>query len=478
MSTDSRPRAGGGAEPPANQPPASAPPANGPPANGPPGQRVESGADGPEREPPTDAAEPGPVIPTPVWTLARRSLRLPAFWLLVVLIAIGGWRIGDLLRREATGYPLATAVAFGLFTLYAAAFIAVVRSLDYFEREPPLLLLAALAWGALVATAAAVRGDAAMHDLLAKLISPAFAASWGPAVAGPTVEELAKTLGVVVIVLIAHAQINSVVDGFVYGAFVGLGFQVIEDIVYALNAVALAGRGDSPAPVIGTFLLRGFLGGLWSHTLFSALAGAGVAYAALRRDRRGWQRIAVALAALAGAWLFHFGWNSPLLADGFGYGAPGVLAALLLKGIPALLLIALLIRDAGRREAAYYLDKLVGDPRVATPSELVALKAARTRSAARRYAGKRLGRPGRRAVRRLQRAQAMLALEVSRGGVRAARYRAAALAERELLESWQHPDASAPDGTAAAGWTWLAGCVAAAGCAILLALAIRALGGG
>ena len=48
---------------------------------------------------------------------------------------------------------------------------------------------------------------------------------------------LLKTLGVVIIVLVARRQINSVVDGAVYGAFVGLGFQVVEDFIYAVNAV-------------------------------------------------------------------------------------------------------------------------------------------------------------------------------------------------------------------------------------------------
>jgi RsiW-degrading membrane proteinase PrsW (M82 family) len=432
-------------------------------------------------EPPAESspAVPGAglVIPTPAWAQARRSLRLPAFWLLIVLLAAGGWQIGGLLRQEAAGYPLATGLATVLFVLYAVPFVAVVRSLDYFEREPPLLLVAALGWGALTATAAAVRGDSAVHDLLAKLVSPSFAASWGPAVAGPTVEELAKILGVVVTVLVARAQINSVIDGVVYGACVGLGFQVVEDIGYALNAVALAGHGDSVKPVIGTFLLRGFLGGLWSHTLFSALAGSGIAYAALHHDHPWWKRWGAAIGALAGAWLFHFCWNSPLLADGFGYGGAGVLAALLIKGIPALLLVTLLVRRASRREAGYYLDHLAGDERVVTVRELAALGSGRTRAAARRYARGRGGRAACRAVRRLQRAQALLALELSRGGRRAGRYRAAALAQRQVLESLGHPDGYAPDGASAADWSWLVGCVCAAVLAVGLALAIRALGG-
>jgi RsiW-degrading membrane proteinase PrsW (M82 family) len=424
--------------------------------------------------------EPGPVVPTPVWASSRGSLRLPAFWLLIGLLAIGGWRIGTLLIGEARGYPVAAGTAIGLFALYAVPFVLVVRGLDFFEREPPLLLLAAFGWGGLVATATALPGDAAGHDLLAKLVSPGFAASWGPAVAGPTVEELAKTLGVVIIVLIAKAQVNSVVDGLVYGAFVGLGFQVVENVVYALNAVALAGRGDRVAPVIGTFLLRGFLGGLWSHTLFSALAGAGVAFATLRRDRPGWERAAVAASALLVAWLFHFTWNSPLLTDGFGYGGLGILAGLLIKGIPALLMILLLIRRSGRSEAEFYLAQLAGVPAsIATERELAALRSARARNEALRLARQRHGRPARRAVSRLQRAQARLAVELSRGGERQEEAWTTVLAVRTELRRLGHPEAYAPAaGAPPASWSWLIGTAAAAALAVLLALAIRALGGG
>jgi len=232
-----------------------------------------------------------------------KSLRLPAFWLVLVLLGMGAWRIFAIVRDSFGLYPRATAVALGLFGLYAVPFWIFVERLDYLEREPPLLLATAFAWGGLVATSTAIPGNAAVHNLLAKLVSPEFTAAWGSAIAGPTIEELLKTLGIVAIVLIARAQVNSVLDGVVYGALVGLGFQVVENIVYAVNAVAIVGNGDRVGPVVSTFFLRGFLAGLWSHTLFSALAGAGVAYVVVRTDKPLWIRLVVAGGALGGAWL-------------------------------------------------------------------------------------------------------------------------------------------------------------------------------
>ncbi|HCU51907.1 MAG TPA: PrsW family intramembrane metalloprotease, partial [Micromonosporaceae bacterium] len=45
----------------------------------------------------------------------------------------------------------------------------------------------------------------------------------------PVIEELLKALGLVMIVLVARKQINSVLDGMVYGALTGLEGRVVRD---------------------------------------------------------------------------------------------------------------------------------------------------------------------------------------------------------------------------------------------------------
>lgn len=410
------------------------------------------------------AGNPTVVRPTPPGTRPASSLHRPAFWVVLGLLGIGaGYTVADF-RQPLASYPLATTVALILFALYAVPFLWFVGSLDYLEREPPLLLLTAGGWGAMVAATAAARGNRAAADLLAKLVSPHFTTVWGPAIIGPTVEELLKTLGVVAIALIARKQINSVLDGVVYGAVTGLGFQVVENIQYAVSAVELAGRGDRIGPVVLTFLLRGFLGGLWSHTLFSALAGAGVGYFVVRTDRGRPARLAVAGLAFLGAWAFHFGWNSPLLADGFGPGIAGVLTVLLIKGLPPLAMILWLVRSARQREAAYYVTALrsLGDPMIATSGELTALATGHKRAAARHYAYARCGLPGSRVVRRLQRAQARLAVAVSRDdptgqGDEARRWLAVIRAQRQSLIHMAHPEAAAPKDRRTPAGRWALG---------------------
>jgi RsiW-degrading membrane proteinase PrsW (M82 family) len=420
----------------------------------------------------------------PVRPGAYRSaalVRQPAFWVVILLLAVGTVRISQITAIFLESYPIATLTAIVLFGLLAVPFWLFLSELDFLEREPASLRVLAFAWGGLVATSVSIPGSTALDNLIAKLGSPGLAAEWGAALAGPTVEEIAKTLGVVAIVLIARAQINSVLDGIVYGALVGLGFQIVEDVVFAIGAVRAAGEGDQVQPVITTFLVRGFLAGVWSHTLFGALAGAGIGYLVVNRDRSRARRIAVAGLALFGAWLSHSLWNSPLFRESLGDGAVALLAVLLFKGLPPLLLVLYLVRRAHDREAAYYVAILatVREPDLITEGELRVLGSGSRRGAARRHAAAGAGRKARAAVRRLQRAQAGLAVELSRAGADlpddAALARAAEVREhRATLAALGHPEAV--EGTRS--WRHTASTLGTAALAIAVVwVALSALGG-
>ncbi|GAB1643710.1 PrsW family intramembrane metalloprotease [Krasilnikovia sp. MM14-A1259] len=412
--------------------------------------------------------------------------RQPAAWIVAALLIAGGLRIAQIGGRFVTTFPLATLTATALFALLAVPFWWFVTELDFLEREPAVLRAVAFGWGGLVATTVSIPAGTALENIVAKLASPGFAAGWGAALTGPTVEEIAKTLGIVAIVLIARSQINSVLDGVVYGALVGLGFQIVEDIVFSLGAVALAGRTDDVQPVVTTFLLRGFLSGVWSHTLFGALAGAGIGYLVVGTDRSRAARLSVALLAVFGAWCSHVLWNAPLFGDGLGNGAAGLLAVLLLKGLPPLLLVMLLVRRAHDHEADFYSAHLAGlrDPGLITRGELAVLRSGAQRAAARRHAQLRHGRRGFVAVRRLQRAQARLAVELSRaarwpgpGGPAVARRCAEIRAQRAVLTGLGLPEAVAPRGGRDA-WVrhaWSVVTVAAA--VVIVWAALTALGG-
>jgi hypothetical protein len=106
-----------------------------------------------------------------------------------------------------------------------------------------------------------------------------------------------------------------------------------------------------------------------------------------------------------------------LLGDGFGIGVAGLIGALLLKGIPGFIAVLLLLHVARRHEAGYYLGRLNGiEPILVAPEEMDALVTARGRTAARKQAAAQAGLRADHAVRKLQRAQSRLAVEISRCG--------------------------------------------------------------
>ena len=154
--------------------------------------------------------------------------------------------------------------------------------------------------------------------------------------------------------LIAAAEIDTPIDGLIYGAFIGLGFQIVEDFQYLTNP-AFAGNGFSQTHVVWElFLVRGLVGGIWSHAAYTGLVGLGIGYLVSRPDVPRARRIALAVLAFAGAWAMHFVWNSPwlenVLAGGFWRT---IIAQSVIKGLPGFLLLAWLYFRARRRESRW-----------------------------------------------------------------------------------------------------------------------------
>ncbi len=100
----------------------------------------------------------------------------------------------------------------------------------------------------------------------------------------------------VLIVLAAPRAIRGPLDGMIYGALTGLGFQVMENFTYALNNIPLTGSTNPAEAVVISTVVRG-LTSPGSHWAMTAVAGAGVGYLAARGLRGGAPRAAACLAA-------------------------------------------------------------------------------------------------------------------------------------------------------------------------------------
>lgn len=156
-------------------------------------------------------------------------------------------------------------VVLGIVPMVIYAFV--IWRVDRWEKEPFPLMLAAFAWGAVPSIIFAVIaqtmfGVSAESDgLMGELYEASFLA--------PVTEELVKAFGVVLIFRIFRDEIDSILDGLIYGSMVGFGFSAVENVFY------FAGQPDAGS-LIALFFLRAFIFGML-HALFTGLFGVGLA---------------------------------------------------------------------------------------------------------------------------------------------------------------------------------------------------------
>ncbi|MBL8990506.1 MAG: PrsW family intramembrane metalloprotease [Phycisphaerae bacterium] len=96
----------------------------------------------------------------------------------------------------------------------------------------------------------------------------------GAAMAAGPIEETAKGLTVVIIMMWAKGKYRYTLNGLLFGACVGCGFQVFESAGYALRGLLADGGGVEG--MLGSIRIRGTLSIFGMHTLWTALVGAGL----------------------------------------------------------------------------------------------------------------------------------------------------------------------------------------------------------
>ncbi|GAB4100133.1 hypothetical protein GCM10028789_22970 [Sinomonas halotolerans] len=226
--------------------------------------------------------------------LAGGAVLLVASLVLVVPFLVG-----------ATG-SAGFAVGFVLSLFPLGLVLLAVFAVDRWEPEPRRLLAFALVWGATIAVAATT------------LVQPVFMAAFAPpgvgaartmeflaTVQAPIVEEVAKGIGLLILMFAARRHFDGPVDGIVYGMTVAAGFAFTENILYFGRL--FTDTSGSPAPLAVVFILRGVLSP-FAHAMFTAATGLVLGLAA----RRWSPGLAVAAfgVGLVPAMLLHNVWNS------------------------------------------------------------------------------------------------------------------------------------------------------------------------
>lgn len=235
----------------------------------------------------------------------------------------------------------------------AAFYVGFVVWLDRYEKEPWWLMFLSFLWGAIPAVLAALVAQILLDIPTTWVFDQATLAYEivGASIWAPVTEELAKGLGVVLILILARREIDSMLDGIVYGALAGLGFALTENVLYFGAAVAEDGWGAWAVIV----LMRTIPFGL-NHALFTGLTGAGVAAVHLGRT---WPIRIIALpAGLIGGIGIHSLHNLGASLAGESC-APICLSFLFDWG--GILLLGVLVGLVWRQEKAWILANLPGE---------------------------------------------------------------------------------------------------------------------
>jgi protease PrsW len=229
-----------------------------------------------------------------------------AFWGYLLLVGVGFLVFISTLARRYDAYGQAIGLAVTSFGIYAALFWWFTAHIDHYAKLPAKLMVVAFVWGGFAATAAmAANANDAILALYSKTFGQVWALDWGAGLAAPFTEEWAKGSGLLLLIAMAPRQIRTAFDGFIMGAFIGLGFQIIEDISYALTSAGTQFGANQIGASVGTIVLR-MVSGVAAHILYSAIFCAGLVYllgrpAEPRKIGRGLLLVAIPM-LLHGTW--------------------------------------------------------------------------------------------------------------------------------------------------------------------------------
>ncbi|MGO1948341.1 MAG: PrsW family intramembrane metalloprotease [Mycobacteriaceae bacterium] len=195
-------------------------------------------------------------------------------------------------------------VAVGYMVVFLAVTWFLLSRLLIYRGTPWLLAAAAILWGM---TGAFLIGA---FTVSAHLIEVSY--SWDvPEIAlslgGAYPEELAKGLGVWLLLHLGRAWWNRPWHGLVAGVLIGIGFEAFENMGYALSLAPLHASSDL-AGTSEMWLLR-IVAGPLLHAVCTGLVGYGIGMAVFGGGLTRLRRLAWVLSGGLAGFFVHFGWN-------------------------------------------------------------------------------------------------------------------------------------------------------------------------
>jgi RsiW-degrading membrane proteinase PrsW (M82 family) len=290
-----------------------------------------------------------------------------------------------------------------------------ILRLDRYEAEPRRVIVGTFFWGAVGAILFSVIAELIFAGLLVTTIGPEATSALTLVVGAPLIEEFFKGIAILVLLWRFRDEFDNVLDGLVYGALIGLGFAMTENILYFGAAYIEDGASGLGELFVARSIVDGF-----GHAAYTATFGAAVGWARTRYDqRRG--IVAIPLLAFVLAVVQHMLWNGgALLLSGVQGEDATVFSVVLIEAplflLPALVVLFLIARAASRRERDILRQELADevDHGVLTPAEYELLITDDLRQATLLQAKEQGGKPLVQRVRRFYQVAAELAFREHR----------------------------------------------------------------
>ncbi len=147
--------------------------------------------------------------------------------------------------------------------------------LDRYEKEPWGLLTLAVLWGAIPAIIGSLIFEM-VFDIPLTAMLPGGSTAYelaSTAVFAPFIEEGIKGTALLAMLLFWRKELDSPLDGVIYGGMVGFGFAAVENFFYFLSAY----EGGMSAVWELAFYRAGLFG--LNHAMFTGFTGLGIALA-------------------------------------------------------------------------------------------------------------------------------------------------------------------------------------------------------
>lgn len=163
------------------------------------------------------------------------------------------------------------------------AYLTFIWWLDRYEREPFWMVALVFLWGATIGIGCGCALNSTVLLPVKAVLGAAGAMSIGAILVAPVIEEITKGLVFVPLVLTDH--FDNETDGLIYGAATGLGFAMVENIMYFIKFVSSPKMGL--AALIFAMAIRTLFTAVM-HCISSSLLGMSIGYARHRSGNLKW----------------------------------------------------------------------------------------------------------------------------------------------------------------------------------------------